>query len=68
MERNTPGEMQRPNITKDTRTLIRLKHCLAAGEEVKALMPDSFGEFEDALERGGLEELRPRLTVGENLA
>lgn len=45
------------------RTRIRLKHSLAAGEEINTVLPDSLAEFEAALARGGVEELRVLVTA-----
>ena len=44
-----------------TRTLIRLKHSLAADQELNDVLPDTLGEFDEALARGELRELRASL-------
>ena len=44
-----------------TRTIIRLKHSLAADEEINAVLPDTLAEFDEALARGELKELRATL-------
>jgi hypothetical protein len=43
------------------RVLIRLKHSLAADEEINAVLPDTLEEFDDALARGELRELKASL-------
>ena len=53
--------VQRPEITKDTRTLIRLKHSLAAGQEINAVMPDKLEELDDALAHRRFGELKATL-------
>lgn len=50
--------MRRDRITKATRTLIRLKHSLAADEEINSVLPDTLEEFNEALARGTLKDLR----------
>lgn len=54
--------MERDKITKATRTLIRLKHSLAADEEINRVLPDTLQEFTQALSRGELKELRANLS------
>lgn len=54
-------ETQQMQGEKVYRTRIRLKHSLAAGEEINTVLPDSLAEFEEALARGGIEELRVRV-------
>ena len=53
--------MERAKITKAARTLIRLKHSLAADEEINDVLPDTLDEFDDALARGELKELKAGL-------
>ena len=48
--------MQQPESTKAARTRIRLK--LAAGQEINSVLPDTLDEFEAALARGDLKELK----------
>lgn len=55
MKKKTPAEMERAKIAKATRSLIRLKHSLAADEEINAVLPDTLEEFEAALARGELK-------------
>lgn len=57
MRKKTPAEMERAKITKAARTIIRLKHSLAADEEINAVLPDTLDEFEEALSRGELKTL-----------
>ena len=54
--------MEKAKITKAARTLIRLKHSLAADEEINAVLPDTLAEFDEALAKGELKELRAGLT------
>jgi hypothetical protein len=53
--------MERAKITKASRSLIRLKHSLAADEEINAILPDTLEEFDEALARGELRELKAGL-------
>lgn len=55
--KKTEIEMQQARITKITRTLIRLKHSLAADEEINEVLPDRLDEFAKAVQRGELLEL-----------
>lgn len=61
MRKKTAAEMERAKIAKATRTLVRLKHSLAADEEINAVLPDTLAEFEEALARGELKELKAGL-------
>jgi hypothetical protein len=54
--------MQQPQITKATRTRIRLKHSLAADQEINSVLPDALDEFEAVLARGDLKELKALAT------
>jgi hypothetical protein len=56
MKRKTPAEIQRHKVAKATRTLIRLKHSLAADEELNSVLPDTLEEFDAALARGELKQ------------
>lgn len=58
MRKNTPEEMERHRIAKTVRSLVRLKHSLAADVELNELLPDTLAEFNDALARGELLELQ----------
>lgn len=44
--------MRRARVAKITRTRIRLKHSLAADEEINAVLPDTLSEFDNALAEG----------------
>lgn len=57
MKKKTTAELKKSQLTKATRTLIRLKHSLAADEEINTVIPDTLAEFDDALARGELKEL-----------
>lgn len=61
MKKKTAAELERAKIAKATRTLIRLKHSLAADEEINAILPDTLEEFNEALARGELRELKAGL-------
>jgi hypothetical protein len=61
LKKQTPPETQRAKVTNATRTLIRLKHSLAAGVKINAMLPDTLEEFDDALARGELRELKASL-------
>lgn len=58
MKKKSPAEMRRAHVTKVARTVIRLKHSLRADEELNDFLPDTLAEFDDALARGELKELR----------
>lgn len=57
MKKKTQAELKKAQLTKAARTIIRLKHSLAADEEINAVLPDTLEEFDDALARGELKEL-----------
>lgn len=61
MRKKSPAEMEKAKLTKTARSLIRLKHSLAADEELNAVLPDTLAEFDEALARGELRELRTSL-------
>lgn len=61
MKKKSEIEMEQHRIAKVTRTLIRLKHSLNADEEINAVLPETLEEFNNALQRGELKSLRPRL-------
>lgn len=61
MRKKTPAEMRRAATAKTTRTLIRLKHSLAADEEINAVLPDTLDELEDALQRGEVKTAQARI-------
>lgn len=58
MRKKTPAEMERAKVAKTARTIIRLKHSLEADEEINAVLPDTLEEFDEALARGELKQLR----------
>lgn len=61
MKKKSRAELERAKITKAARTLIRLKHSLAADEEINDVLPDTLDEFDNALARGELKELKAGL-------
>ena len=61
MKKKTREEMKRANVAKTTRTLIRLKHSLAADEEINAVLPDTLDEFDAALASGELKDAAKRI-------
>ncbi len=58
MYRKTESEMERFKIAKATRTLLRLKHSLAADEEINEILPARIEAFDKALQSGELLELK----------
>lgn len=62
MRKKTTAEMEKSKLTKAARSLIRLKHSLAADEEINAVLPDTLEEFDAALSRGELKELKSSLS------
>ena len=46
--------MERDQITKVTRALIRLKHSLAADRELNEILPDTLEMFDQAVASGQL--------------
>lgn len=54
MSKKSPIEMERFKIAKVTRALIRLKHSVAADEELNDILPDRLDQFDDAVSRGQL--------------
>lgn len=61
LQKKTPAEMEKAKIIKAARTLIRLKHSLAADEEMNDVLPDTLAEFDEAVQRGELRELKASL-------
>ncbi len=57
MRRKTPAEIRRAAITKTTRTLVRLKHSLAADEELNERLPATLREYDESLARGELKNV-----------
>jgi len=67
MRKRTEAEMERAKIIKAGRTLIRLKHSLAADKEINDLLPDAVADFNNALANGELKQLTTGLSdaIGE---
>lgn len=61
MRKKTPVEMEKANIAKTTRTLVRLKHSLAADEEINTVLPDTISEFDKAVARGEVKSAAKRI-------
>jgi len=61
LRKKSPAEMEKARIAKAVRTIVRLKHSLAADEEINAVLPDTLDEFEGALARGELKSLKAGL-------
>lgn len=57
MFRKSNIEMERARIVKVSRALIRLKHSIAADEELNDVLPDRLEEFDLALQKGDLKQL-----------
>lgn len=57
MNKKTPVEMERARIIKVQRALIRLKHSLAADEELNERLPETLAQFDAALQAGELLQL-----------
>ena len=50
-------DMARHKITKAARTIIRLKHSLAADVELNDVLPETIAEFDAAVARGELRDI-----------
>lgn len=61
MKKRTPEEMERAATAKTVRTLVRLKHSLAADEELNTLLPATLEEFDAALANGEHKDVRKRI-------
>jgi hypothetical protein len=59
MMKKSEIEMERARAAKIARALIRLKHSLAADEEINAVLPDTLMEFDKSIQSGELKQLRP---------
>lgn len=58
--------MERSKVVKVQRTLIRLKHSLAADEEINEVLPDTLSEFDKAIAKGLLKQIEsPSMKLGE---
>lgn len=49
-------DQSRANMLKVIRTAVRLKHSIAADEELNEVLPAAQKRFDDALQRGRLME------------
>jgi len=58
MPKKSPIEFEREKTAKILRTLIRLKHSLAADEEINNVLPDTLAEFDSATQAGELKSLQ----------
>lgn len=61
MQRKTDIEMARLRTTKITRSLLRLKHSLAADAEINEVLPDTLDKFDAALQSGQLLQMNAGL-------
>lgn len=50
-------EMERQKTAKILRSLVRLKHSIAADEELNDRLPDTLAEFDTAIQVGELRTL-----------
>jgi hypothetical protein len=66
MIKKSPVEMERWKLTKATRTLVRLKHSLAADEELNDILPDKLAEFDINLQRGAIKQINIGLALTED--
>lgn len=57
MRKKTESELERAKVAKTARTLVRLKHSLAADEELNRVLPETLQEFDAAVTRGELKAL-----------
>jgi hypothetical protein len=57
MEKKSVIEMERMKLAKATRALIRLKHSLAADEELNEILPDKINAFDAAIQQGEIKQL-----------
>lgn len=65
LRRKSEAEMERARVIKVQRTLIRLKHSLAADEELNEVLPDTLSEFDKAIAGGQLKQIQsPKLELG----
>lgn len=63
MQKKSRAELEKQRITKTLRTLVRLKHSLAADEELNNVLPDTLAEFDTALASGKLKKLPSNLVI-----
>lgn len=57
-KRLTDIELRRQAIQKIMRSQIRLKHSLAADEELNMLLPDTLEEFDSSIGKGQIKRLK----------
>lgn len=57
MYKKSSIEMERQKTAKILRGLIRLKHSIAADEELNDRLPDILQEFDEAIQAGELKTL-----------
>lgn len=57
MYKKTEPEMEKARIIKTVRTIVRLKHSLAADEEINNILPEKLSDFDIALQSGQLKQL-----------
>ena len=66
MQKKSDVELQRAALIKVNRTLIRLKHALAADKELNETIPDLELQFDSQVQQGLLPEISvPKPTSGE---
>lgn len=64
MRKKSETEMERARVIKVQRALIRLKHSLAADEELNEVLPDTLSEFDKAIASGHLKQIEsPKLEM-----
>lgn len=61
MYKKTEAQMEKARIAKVTRTLVRLRHSLAADEEINEILPDTLDAFDAALQGGEIKRLKVSL-------
>ena len=62
--RKTPEEMALKDRIKVARSIVRLKHSLAADHELNGLLADITEDHNRELQTGGLKELNPGMLDG----
>ena len=60
MRKRTKTEVERAKIAKAVRTAVRLKHSVAADEEINEVLPVVLKEFDQAIAAGKPFELDVR--------
>lgn len=58
MHKKTEIEMEQYKLLKAYRTIIRLKHSLAADEELNEVLPAALEELEKSIQSGELKQLQ----------